>query len=335
MGNLLVLLSFASFIAIFYFWLKKHDKKWIIISIIATFVFGGLYSLTPEYKQEQVKEAQEQKEKNARAKKEKQEQEKKKELAAKKEKQKQKQKQEQEKELVAKKEKQERQRKLADKKKKEKQEKQRKLVAQKKKQEEQKKLVSKKRNKKKSSNNKETSKSTLLKRAKKLKYGMSVKQVKKIMKVKPISEEKDEAGNVSLTYGKDIVGLGFEKDSKLIIGTSGAPQITKQGEKAAAKKKEKRENYNNKLKGFAQSFGIKPSEEIQRMPSVYKTVEDEDNLLILWNPGEGLPILLRKDDTTTNVTTVYIYNKKGDNPEGKLLYTGRTIVQKNKRPVIY
>lgn len=251
MGNLLAFLSFASFIAIFYFWLKKHNKKWIIISIIATFLFGGLYSLTPEYKQDEAKQTQEDKKKQN----------------------------------------------LNDK--------------------------------------KDDSKSTLLKRAKSLKYGMSVKEVKKIMKVKPSGEEKDEAGNVSLTYGKDIVGLGFEKDSKLIIGTSGAPQITKKGEKAATKKKEKRDNYNNKLKGFAQSFGIKPSEEIQRMPSVYKTVEDGDNLLILWNPGDGLPILLRKDNTITNVTTVYVYNRKGDNPEGKLLYTGRTIVQKNKRPVIY
>ena len=272
MGNLLVLLTFASFIAIFYFWLKKHNKKWIIISIIATFVFGGLYSLTPEYKQEEAKQEQEDKKKQ---------------------------------ELKEKKEKQEQEKKSEDKK-------------------HQKELDAKK----------EASRSTLLKRAKSLKYGMSVTEVKKIMKVKPSKEEKDEVGNMTLMYGNYVVYLGFDKNNKLLTAMNGAPQIAKQGEKASTKKKEKRDNYYNKLKGFAQSFGIKPSEEIQRMPSVYRTVEDGDNLYILWNPGEGLPILLRKDNTLTNVTTVYIYSKKGD-PEGKLLYTGRTIVQKNKRSNIY
>ena len=268
-------------------------------------MFGGLYSLTPEYKQEEAKQAQgDKKKQELKEKKVKQDQEKKSEDKKR------------QKELNAKKE-------ATTKKNKEKQEQNNKSS------------VNKNQNNIKSAKKKETSKSTLLKRAKSLKYGMSVKEVKKIMKVKPSKEEKDEAGNISLTYGKDVVDLGFEKDSKLIIGLSGAPQITKQGEKAAAKKKEKRDNYNNKLKGFAQSFGIKPSEEIQRMSSVYRTVEDGDNLYILWNPGEGLPILLRKDNTTTNVTTVYVYNKKGNNPEGKLLYTGRTIVQKNKRSNIY
>ena len=59
MGTILILLIVISFCSIFYFWLKKHNKKMIIASIVATFVFGSLYSLTPEYKQEAAKEERE------------------------------------------------------------------------------------------------------------------------------------------------------------------------------------------------------------------------------------------------------------------------------------
>lgn len=57
MGPLLSLLIVLSFGSIFYFWLKRHNKKLVIASVIATVVFTGLMTLTPEYKQEVTKKS--------------------------------------------------------------------------------------------------------------------------------------------------------------------------------------------------------------------------------------------------------------------------------------
>lgn len=274
MGTLFSVLSFASLIAVFYFWLKKHNKKFAIISVIATIVFAGLFSTTSEYKSQLAKQE---------------------------------------------------------------------TTHQQQKSKENKKPNEKKSNKmsvaKKKNTKKPSKESLLLSRAKKLKYGMSLDEVKKIMKDKPSQEEKDEVGNWTLMWGDDVVYLGFDENNKLNQAIEGAPQIAKQGKETAEKsrknKNKKNKDKNNRLKGFAQYFGTKPSEEIQRMPSVYKTVQDGNNLLILWNPGDGLPLLLRVDDTVNNVTNVYIYNRKGNDPKGQHLYTGRTILQKNKRPNYY
>lgn len=76
------------------------------------------------------------------------------------------------------------------------------------------------------------SKDTLLSRAKKLKYGMKLTTAKRIMKVKP-TEEENEDGFITLTYGNDKVMLGFDEHNKLTSAPIGAPQITKQGEKYA------------------------------------------------------------------------------------------------------
>src|SRR5699024_12662025 len=89
-----------------------------------------------------------------------------------------------------------------------------------------------------------------------------------------------------------------------------------------------RSSIESSLKSSAQYFGTKSSESIQNNPGAFKTTQDGDLLYILWNPGDHLPLLLRVDDTSTNITNVYIYNKHGDNPKGRHLYTGRTIVQK-------
>lgn len=77
------------------------------------------------------------------------------------------------------------------------------------------------------------SKDTLLSRAKKLKYGMKLTTVKRIMKIKP-TEEENEDGFTTLTYGNDKVILGFDKHNKLSNAPVGAPQIAKQGEKHAS-----------------------------------------------------------------------------------------------------
>lgn len=64
------------------------------------------------------------------------------------------------------------------------------------------------------------------------------------------------------------------------------------------------------------------------MPSAYKAVRSGDEMWYLYNPGEGQPLLLRVDEPG-DMTTVYVYDKKKENGRGQVLYTGRTIYQKN------
>lgn len=90
---------------------------------------------------------------------------------------------------------------------------------------------------------KSISSKTLLSRAKKLKYGMSLTQVKRIMKVKPTETEEDQ-GFINLTYGKDTVILGFNEHKKLTSAPVGAPQIAKQGEKVSKEKYKRMEKKN-------------------------------------------------------------------------------------------
>lgn len=122
----------------------------------------------------------------------------------------------------------------------------------------------------------------------------------------------------------------------LIVGISGIYQFTPMYyshnvDIAMAKKKISK----SKLKGYAQSFGRKPVDTIQSMPSTYVTTQDDDgNTIYGWHP-KGLPELVRVDSQNNN-TDVYIYSKKGKNKMlGKHLYHGRTIYQKPTTRVIY
>lgn len=100
---------------------------------------------------------------------------------------------------------------------------------------------------------------------------------------------------------------------------------------SSSSKAESQSEYNNRLKGFAQSFGTKPVDEIQRMPSTYVTERVGNKTIYGWHP-EVLPELVRVDDPETNNTDVYVFDKKGqDNMLGKHLYAGRTIFQKQPK----
>lgn len=150
-------------------------------------------------------------------------------------------------------------------------------------------------------------------KAKKLELGASKKQViKKLGK-----PERDD--NQMLTY-HDFV-LYFENDK--LVG-SDLPEIQKKVDKKTAVENARKKQ----LKGQAQYFGRRPVYDLQKMPSAYKAVRSGDEMWYLYNPGEGQPLLLRVDEPG-DMTTVYVYNKKKENGRGRLLYTGRTIYQKN------
>lgn len=107
-----------------------------------------------------------------------------------------------------------------------------------------------------------------------------------------------------------------------------------ESKKKASSSSEDIQEYKQRLSSFAQAFGTKPVDQIQRMPSVYTADHVEDNMVYTWKP-DGLPMLVRVD-SPGNFTTVYQYDKHGEhNALGKKLYEGRTIYQKQKAPIVY
>lgn len=176
----------------------------------------------------------------------------------------------------------------------------------------------------------------LLKRAKKLKYGMSYDEVKKIMATKPTTDERDESGYYTLQYNVSTVILGFDEKDKLNQGIEGAPQIAKQAQASAKKAKEESSNNRNTIAGFAQSFGQKPVEKLQRMSMVYTSERIGDNMYYIWDTGNKTVGKLVRVDDPQRFTTVYQYDENGqDGLLGKQLYSGRTIMNNPQKVYIY
>ncbi|MBF0758182.1 hypothetical protein E4T91_05415 [Ligilactobacillus murinus] len=176
----------------------------------------------------------------------------------------------------------------------------------------------------------------LLKRAKKLKYGMSYDEVKKIMATKPTTDERDESGYYTLQYNVSTVILGFDEKDKLNQGIKGAPQIAKQAQASAKKAKEESSNNRNTIAGFAQSFGQKPVEKLQRMSMVYTSERIGDNMYYIWDTGNKTVGKLVRVDDPQRFTTVYQYDENGqDGLLGKQLYSGRTIMNNPQKVYIY
>lgn len=176
----------------------------------------------------------------------------------------------------------------------------------------------------------------LLKRAKKLKYDMSYDEVKKIMATKPTTDERDESGYYTLQYNVSTVILGFDEKDKLNQGIEGAPQIAKQAQASAKKAKEESSNNRNTIAGFAQSFGQKPVEKLQRMSMVYTSERIGDNMYYIWDTGNKTVGKLVRVDDPQRFTTVYQYDENGqDGLLGKQLYSGRTIMNNPQKVYIY
>lgn len=96
----------------------------------------------------------------------------------------------------------------------------------------------------------------------------------------------------------------------------------------------KKKMSNSLLKSYAQAFGNRPVDYIQRLPKIYPSQKINDDMYYLYKPGNDKTVLVRVD-SPGNYTAVYKYNKKKKNLLGKKLYEGRTIYQKQKPTVIY
>ncbi len=303
MGTILSLIWLASIVCIWYFWRKKPDKKYLLTSVAVLVVSTFLYSLTPEYRADSAKREAESASKASSK-------------------------------SISKKEASESiSRAEADKKEKN----TAKAKSSSKKSKDTKASSATKVVEKTSSSKKDdVSDKQLLKRAKKLKYGMSYDEVKKVMDAKPTTDERDESGYYTLQYNVSTVILGFDEKDKLNQGIEGAPQIAKQAQAAAKKSKEESSNNRNTIAGFAQSFGQKPVERLQRMSMVYTSERIGDNMYYIWDTGNKTVGKLVRVDDPQRFTTVYQYDENGqDGLLGKQLYSGRTIMNNPQKVYIY
>lgn len=301
MGTLLSLICVGSIVSIWYFWRKKPDKKYLIISVVALITSSFLYSLTPEYKKDLAKKEAESSSKAISKK-----------IAS---------------ESVSRAESSKKQQSVVKDTKKETDKKVSSAT----------KTVAKSSTSKSKASAKKVSAKELLRRAKKLKYGMSYDEVKKIMKETPTTDNKDESGYQTLEYDNGKVILGFDENNKLNQGVEGAPQIAKQAQSSIKKAKEESSNNRERQLSFAKTFGQKPVEKLQKMVGiVYASERVGDSMYYMWNTGEkGVGKLVRVDDPQ-HFTTVYEYDENGqDGLLGKELYSGRTIINKPGTTYIY
>lgn len=317
MGTLLIFIWLGSIVGIWYFWRKKLDKRFLLTSIAIFLLSSFLYSLTPDYKESIKKQETESSSKTSSqsvSKKEARESASKKSAS----------------ESISRIESSKKQQSIAEKA----------STTSKKKNEEKissaTKTVKKASSSNSSSSTNKVSDSELLKRAKKLKYGMSYDEVKKIMNAKPTTDERDESGYYTLQYNVSTVILGFDEKNKLNQSIEGAPQIAKQAQAAAKKAKEESSNNRNTIAGFAQSFGQKPVEKLQRMSMVYTSERIGDNMYYIWDTGNKTVGKLVRVDDPQRFTTVYQYDENGqDGLLGKQLYSGRTIMNNPQKVYIY
>ncbi|EKP98171.1 hypothetical protein LCA12A_0950 [Lacticaseibacillus casei 12A] len=170
------------------------------------------------------------------------------------------------------------------------------------------------------SSSKSTTKTQDLKNADQLKLGMSEEQVKKIVGDPSAYDE------YSWSYA---TGFVYFKNGKVSGGTLGSlsSQVMDNASSASSAVQPQSsptpENSESTQKAFAQSFGQKTVDRLQKMPSAYKSSQlDATTMEYMWNSGHGMMIRL---DTADRMTSVYLYDSNADYGKGRLLYSGRTI----------
>lgn len=146
-----------------------------------------------------------------------------------------------------------------------------------------------------------------------LKLGMTKEEIVNLL------GEPDSKSDFSWSYGgKDIYFNDYEHLSGGNMGNL-VDQVLASGRKSRASAS----NETNTQKAFAQSFGQKAVDRLQKMPTVYKSTQlDATTMEYMWNSEHGIMIRL---DTADRMTNVYLYDSNADYGRGRLLYSGRTI----------
>ncbi|MFD1471042.1 hypothetical protein [Companilactobacillus mishanensis] len=144
--------------------------------------------------------------------------------------------------------------------------------------------------------------------------------------------EQTSTNEANITSSKNISSENNKKqptkdDRKQKSKKSSKKIKSKQSEAKEPRKKDKSSNNVEMLKGYAQSFGLKDSETIQRLVgSAYSSTVIDNNMAFGWWTPYGS--LIRIDDSQSQITYVYKSDKQSSTGLGELLYQGHTIIQK-------
>lgn len=116
------------------------------------------------------------------------------------------------------------------------------------------------------------------------------------------------------------------KDGKVTSGQTVG--IMEEAKKNGDKEKQAAQD----MKYKASFFGRKPVAEIQEKVNVYPATRFNDGMMYMWaNDGNKLV----RVDTNDGYTTVHKYDEDTDDGLGQVLYTGKTILQKQDKKVVY
>ena len=159
-------------------------------------------------------------------------------------------------------------------------------------------------------------------KAENLKIGTSKEKV-----IKELGKPVDNSDGLLTYHGFHL----YFENNKLVGGN--LPKLQKKAEKAASERKQSEKNKQQQIQNFAQSFGQEPVEEVQKKTMVYPSQRVGNNMMYSWKPDKDMPTYIRIDDEH-GFTTVYLADSNAKNGLGRQLYQGKTIMQKNKQPVI-
>lgn len=152
--------------------------------------------------------------------------------------------------------------------------------------------------------------------------------------IDPSNNSQNSPGVHVRLFDFDIKNNSTKKKPAVKKETASSKQVVVSNKKKSSDSKnavhDKVQNQ-NQLKRFARSFGNKDVESLQKYSSsVYPSTEINVGMEYAYKSPAGT--LYRIDNSTTNITKVYS-DKNGK--LGNLLYTGRTILQKQGTKIIY
>lgn len=159
-------------------------------------------------------------------------------------------------------------------------------------------------------------------KAENLKIGTSKEKV-----IKELGKPVDNSDGLLTYHGFHL----YFENNKLVGGN--LPKLQKKAEKAASERKQSEKNKQQQIQNFAQIFGQEPVEEVQKKTMVYPSQRVGNNMMYSWKPDKDMPTYIRIDDEH-GFTAVYLADSNAKNGLGRQLYQGKTIMQKNKQPVI-
>lgn len=159
-------------------------------------------------------------------------------------------------------------------------------------------------------------------KAENLKIGTPKEQV-----IKKLGKPVDNSDGLLTYHGFNL----YFENNKLVGGN--LPKLQKKAEKAASERKQREKDKQQQIQNFAQSFGQEPVEEVQKKTMVYPSQRVGNNMMYSWKPDKDMPTYIRIDDEH-GFTTVYLADSNAKDGLGRQLYQGKTIMQKNKQPVI-